>query len=355
MKQFENNATENESPILFIIGNGFDLGLGMKTKYENIYETYIEVPSESNIIKDFKSTLSKRQPYDKWSDFEIGMAEYAKTLSSENELIECVRDFKGHMVEHLQLENEKFIELINNEGYIHGLINELDRLFGEFYKCFSPNLIRQLNSIVGLSFNSEPRIITFNYTTVLDKLINSKASRENRRLKAPLHIHGTLDNDIVLGVDNIEQLKGVSYNISVRGNRAFIKTVFNEQYDSERVLKAKRMISNSKIICTYGFSMGESDKTWINLLTDWLKQNSEHHLIVYQYDETKYPKYNFDALMDIEDERKEKLFAYLNIEDENLRDQIHIPVGYDIFNFKFISITISGARPATPPYNICGR
>lgn len=35
------NIELNTCPILFIIGNGFDLGLGMKTRYEDVYDGYI--------------------------------------------------------------------------------------------------------------------------------------------------------------------------------------------------------------------------------------------------------------------------------------------------------------------------
>lgn len=349
MKQSQNNQLPNESPVLFIIGNGFDLGLDMKTQYEDVYMSYIKTPSKSDVISTFKRALQERTPYDKWSDFEMGMAEYAKTLMNEAELIECVRDFKGHMVGHLQDENQKIIELIRKADYTNGLIKELDRSFEGFYSCFPPNLKRELDKIN--DWPLEPRIITFNYTTTLEELLALKSRQEQRIISKPLHIHGSLDNDVVLGVDNTNQLQGTKYSISKRGCRAFVKNVFNQQYDFQRVSEAQQMISNSQIICTYGFSMGESDRTWVSLLIEWLKKDSNHHLIVYQYDETKWPRYNFDALMDAEEEEKETLGKRLNLTDERILDQVHIPVGYDIFNFKFMDAQMIGAITATPPYN----
>ena len=351
MEETENIKLQNGSPVLFIIGNGFDLGLNMKTKYEDVYESYVKTSSNSDVIRTFKRALQKRTPYDKWSDFEMGMAEYAKTLTNEAELIECVRDFKRHMVEHLRDENQRVIELIRNSDYSDGLliIKELNNSFKNFYSCFSPNLIRQLDSINGGHIN--PRIITFNYTTILDELLNLKTRYAAKDVGKPLHIHGSLDNDVVLGVNDIDQLHGTRYSISKRGSRAFVKTVFNQQYDFQRVSEARQMISNSQIICTYGFSMGKSDRTWVSLLIEWLKKDSNHHLIVYQYDETEWPRYNFDALMDAEEEEKETLGKRLNLTDERILDQVHIPVGYDIFNFKFMDAQMIGAITATPPYN----
>lgn len=343
------NTSSKEPYVLFIIGNGFDLSMGMKTKYEDMYESYCNTPSSSKTIENFKQTLSNREPYDKWSDFEMGMAEYAKTLSNEAQFVECVRDFKAHMAQHLQTENQKIISAINNRDYTNKLLEELDRSFEEFYMCFSPNVIRQLNSLVSILFLASPKIITFNYTTGLDELLLLRAKKDHTLIDSPLHIHGSLKTDVVLGVDNISQLEGCSYSISQRGERSFVKTIFNQQYDSKRVSEAKQLISNSQIICTYGFSMGESDKTWIGLLVDWLKQSVDHHLIVYQYDKTEYRRYIFDALMDAEDEKKAALLTRLGLTESKLADQIHIPIGYDIFNFDFSKIVVTGVPTPTPP------
>lgn len=43
--------------VLFMIGNGFDLNCGMKTKYSDVYNEYIKTKSESRVIADFKKTI----------------------------------------------------------------------------------------------------------------------------------------------------------------------------------------------------------------------------------------------------------------------------------------------------------
>lgn len=37
--------------------------------------------------------------------------------------------------------------------------------------------------------------------------------------------------------------------------------------------------------------------------------------------------------MDVEDEKRDGLMQHMGINDSNLESQIHIPAGYDIFNF----------------------
>ena len=37
--------------ITFLMGNGFDVGLGLKTQYKDFYEYFIEKAPEDNMIK----------------------------------------------------------------------------------------------------------------------------------------------------------------------------------------------------------------------------------------------------------------------------------------------------------------
>ena len=83
---------------LFLIGNGFDVNCGMKTKYTDVYDGYIKEASSTDVIKTFKENISA--DYKTWGDFEMSMAEYAKNLNSESEFLECIRDFAGYMEQH---------------------------------------------------------------------------------------------------------------------------------------------------------------------------------------------------------------------------------------------------------------
>ena len=228
MKQ-SGNKSETKS-VLFIIGNGFDLGLNMKTSYEDVYNKYIVTPSKSIVISKFKNELSKRKPYDKWSDFEMGMAEYAETLELEDELIECVRDFRGCMVNHLQGEFDKINELCKDDGYANRLINEFNNSLESFYGGLTQNVQKQLKSIINDDF-PEYNFITFNYTKTLEAVMGVVYRKNNVTMNLPLHIHGSFDNDVVLGIDNLEQIKKAKFQLSKKGKRAFVKTFFNEQYD----------------------------------------------------------------------------------------------------------------------------
>ena len=47
-------ARDEDIGNLYIIGNGFDLNLGMKTRYTDMYDSYINSESSNEIIAQFK-------------------------------------------------------------------------------------------------------------------------------------------------------------------------------------------------------------------------------------------------------------------------------------------------------------
>ena len=335
MGKYGNSPESRVCNVTFILGNGFDLNLGMKTKYTDMYNGYVNEPSIIGYIINFKKHLKEQAPaFEKWGDFEMAMAEYAKTLSSEQELVGCVRDFKRYLVEHLGREYER----LKNAIFEIQNTSEINRnLSGSFYRFYSGLSKNDINSIDRYINNRliEINIITFNYTNSMEVLLDHSTIPTRSSINAPIHIHGSLDENVVLGVDNQEQLSELPYNLTRNGKRAFVKTYFNEDFDEEKVNKAIRVISSSNIICTYGFAMGETDKFWVDMIVNWL-ESTNGHLVCYQYDERKYYKYNFDEMMEAEDEKKEALFQRFGINDDLILGRIHIPVGFNIFDFEEI-------------------
>ena len=64
----------------------------------------------------------------------------------------------------------------------------------------------------------------------------------------PIHIHGRLSGDIVLGIDNADQFGSIPFVLSRKMNRAFIKPAFNKEFDENRAAKAASLIERSDVI-----------------------------------------------------------------------------------------------------------
>ena len=75
--------------ITFMIGNGFDLQLGLKTRYIDFYNYYIAKNNNDMIAK------SINENYDLWSDLEVGLGEFTSTLSNND--IESFLDSKRNL------------------------------------------------------------------------------------------------------------------------------------------------------------------------------------------------------------------------------------------------------------------
>lgn len=76
--------------ITFLLGNGFDIGLGLKSGYKNFYSYFIENSSDHNMIKK-EIEADKKENYSNWSDLEIALGKFTKNVSKET-LNEFIKD-----------------------------------------------------------------------------------------------------------------------------------------------------------------------------------------------------------------------------------------------------------------------
>ena len=80
--------------------------------------------------------------------------------------------------------------------------------------------------------------------------------------------------------------------------------------------------------------MGKSDYSWVAKLKNWLLSDKNHHLVYFIYDNTPYSRSNWDAIIDEEEDRVATLLGRICDSGEEMNqifNQVHIPVGYDIF------------------------
>ena len=320
-----------------MIGNGFDLRLGMKTKFSDMYEDYLSKEPPTDVIRRFKEALRLDAPrYETWGDFEIAMAQYASNFSSENELVSCVRDFKDHMGNHLRKEQFALIEYINSNSGALACAKEMERSMHAFHEGQTPNVINAIEALGDLH-HAYFKFITFNYTNLLSQILQYRNGYyKDGDDNLPIHVHGRLDTDVVLGIDSVSQLGELPYNLTRRGERAFIKPSFNSMFDSARVKAAAKTLKESEVICIYGMSLGQSDKTWVNIIYEWLTENPNHHLVYFKYLDQQFSALRRDEMMDIEDDQRDELLKKLCDSEvlDGLENQVHIPIGYDIFNFR---------------------
>ena len=212
-----------------------------------------------------------------------------------------------------------------------------------FYTNDSPNITTEIESILGseqIAFN----FITFNYTEILDRLIdNVQSYLSNSTANPAIHIHGKLRENVTFGIDNEQQLPDLQYSLTRRGQRALIKTVFNKEFDKQRMESAQEAIKNSDVLCIYGLSLGDSDLMWRNAICNWTIDNPQHHVFLHIHEASSKIFSQADELMDYEEDIKESIFKSWDIESRYIcpfSNQLHIPVSKNIFDFQNISENI---------------
>ena len=278
--------------ITFLIGNGFDINIGLKTSYLNFYDYFDERASEENMLRKWIDKSDKL-----WSDLETGLGVSTEKITGENE--ETFYEDKLELIElladYLQLEQSK----VNVKGKEVEVAKELARsLLGVANEM--PNAQNARYKEILNTYQDENRVfqfVSFNYTNTLDQFVSvtkekittlaeHKAKNGHQRkseIGSITHIHGTVDGEMILGVNDLSQIKNSALQENSFFRSVFIKTEMNQENDLMNEDVAMKAIDNSRIVCIYGMSMGETDNMWWEKIIKWLKKDIDNLLIIYYY------------------------------------------------------------------------
>ena len=260
---------------------------------ENEIDNFNEFKDTIELLKKYNYTLVSN--YDQWSDLEEGLGKYLEKVTLEN-LENFFKDCDKLRLdlEHYLYEEEKnLIHSYDNDRNINELKNSLIKFYDFLTEKDKKNIIEIISKYrEAVTYN----FISLNYTNFLDKFID--LARENETLRkininslnyanvfSPIiHIHGKLDEGMIIGVDNKKQI----FNKDIRDDERItylIKPLCNEELRNEKNILCKNMINKSHIICLFGVSLGETDRQWWEVIDNWLiDPNYENRrLIIFGY------------------------------------------------------------------------
>ena len=108
-------------------------------------------------------------------------------------------------------------------------------------------------------------------------------SREWREIinKEVNHIHGMLTQDLILGLDNVEQILNERLRSNPKLANYIIKSAVNIALGEKKIETAKDIIDKSKYVCLFGLSIGDTDGMWWSYLIDWLKRDKDNRLVLF--------------------------------------------------------------------------
>ena len=224
--------------IVFLIGNGFDLNIGLETSYPKFYEWYYKQDTTKESVQLFKKALSeeKGRRIELWRDLELFLGDSSKLFESAQDYIDVILDVNDNLRRYISIQNNRLIKTDEDAVKIltKNLINPGEKIATRSRLTFE-SFVRRWNG-----FNWNINIISFNYTDVLERIllkdsttiIGNNESGDPVHLKSIKHIHGTIDNTILVGVDNIDQITKMDFRNNYAVQCKVVKPMANYSTES---------------------------------------------------------------------------------------------------------------------------
>lgn len=212
---------------VLIIGNGFDLNLGLKTSYRD----FINSDFFTRNLEDISLPLFKHlSEVDKnnWIDIEKELESYSKSEVETNSFL---------------LEYKKLCEEL--KAYIKSIeLEEVDK---------SSSAYKLLEQVKGEQF----LILNFNYTHSAESILLSLGVPQYKIDQSIIHVHGSVkQNEIIFGVDD---------RARINNEHSFLRKTSSSLYDGKQVMQA---LNDFECLSIFGHSLGESDHMYFECFQD---------------------------------------------------------------------------------------
>lgn len=330
---------------VFLIGNGFDINLDLKTSYRDFYNYYLNKISESDTIIKFKRYLkdSINKEIEDWADLEILLGKYSNELdeSQDKEYIEVLNDIHQSLRDYIESIAKTFIvtektanklckDLFNFDKYL----NKRDFKLFEGFKSHFIGSHHNVSSIV------------FNYTNTFENLYNfegkliSYGPRYNgsnymNQLLSIEHVHGRINDNMLLGINDVSQLLNKAFRTKRNVVRRIVKPNMNLCTGTLREERCRQMIDEAHVICVFGMSLGKTDKDWWNHIAKRLNTDNAR-LIIFAIKDGIHPSQSY--LFEEERESiKDRFLSHCDLSPqakEKILNYIFIGLNSDMFNVK---------------------
>lgn len=324
--------------ILYIFGNGFDKAQGLKTSYPEFYE-HLDKQEGSTLLQGLKSNIKKDTKL--WADMEKAFGEYTSLIDSPQDFISLYEELSGQLQDYLKSEDSQFTPTVDQK-------ERFKKDFLSFRKYFGELDQNRYNQYVD-KFRNESRniyVMTLNYTSTLEKLLSMdmmKSEQEmafdgNISLRNIVHVHGKLDDSIIIGVDNEKQIANESFRNDDDIKDWLVKIQSNHAMKLMKHEKCENLIANANLIILHGVSLGETDLRWWKLIGKELKKRNNIAIIQHLFQPNVITPTTMQRMGKIEREHQKHLMSRMGLKPEDrvetLTNRLFFTVNSNIFNNK---------------------
>ena len=352
--------------ITYLIGNGFDVNIGLKSRYSDFYEYYVNHhdTDEPDVIKRFKEDINGyiKQESGKdnlqiidWRDLEIALGQFTEVMTEkEGEILYL--DINDKLKAYLKDEFKYF----DADAFSHN----------DFYSQLTNPVTAHFNRVTAngiknfcLSYTGEERynIINFNYTSTIEELAGFKGKRlsiglsfsgKQAYLDSVHHIHQTLqDDEILVGVNDVSQIVNKKFHDNRLLSNMYVKPNTNALLGSGTTQDCETIISNTHLFVIFGTSAGITDQRWWNLVCERLIR-SNARLIYFVHQTKKRPHQNL-YIEEMKREEISKLFKHAGMDVsavlESVIDKCYVSFSEKMFK---LPVTYNGRIKTENTYKI---
>ena len=331
--------------VTFLMGNGFDIALGLRTSYSHFYDEYCKLKSGIEVIDKFREVITADikatddQTEKLWSDAELGLAKVTEKFTLPD-FVSCCEDMHDRLAEYLAKQDKKFSDV---DEHFEKIIRLFSSHLIEFQQDLTPDEQKLFVKIRNddKANNTLINVITLNYTTTCDKIhkaLSQKplASWETRlgmrsvRMGQLVHAHGYVDNFPILGVCNSDLIKNKEYLNDPAFRALMIKKESIIAVGQTWREDTFSVIDSSNVICIFGVSLGKSDSDYWEHIAKWLNTADSRHLIIFKFD-SKVKNINISYYQQYVKQQgvKDAFLDFTNFDNETrekLRERIHVVI-----------------------------
>lgn len=331
-----------------MIGNGFDVNVGLHTSYPEFLNYYLkQLPSTGidevgqRYIKRIKTEI--KNDLLRWSDFELVYGKYMSELGKMGSDVHPLD-------EELEIINddirEKLSAYIANEDRHSFFAENAKKQFLEsilkpeiFLRDYEMNDINNKRNNIWNRSKNTIDFITFNYTKTIEHLLDKNHQQfSGYNINEPVHVHGYYDNRMILGVNDVSQINNEELKKNAYALDTLVKSRCNHVYGVGHTDKTTMLITNAQLLCTFGLSFGDTDKIWWQQICQQFIHRNDLMVIIFWY-VNDFPDFSNGGpkLQRIINEVKDMFLSKGGIGKGDLgifRNRVYVAINKPIFNFR---------------------
>jgi len=236
---------------VLIIGNGFDLNLGLPTRYGD----FIKSNQFSKLVEHenkFANYLKEKYEDQRWVDIENELKAYSLKVAANFEI-----EYNQVVISLIEYLNSIDYSQLNNNSIGYKIISELKK--------------------------DQFKVVNFNYTNTVKNILMLNEFTSDEAAEHIIHVHGSLDeNSIIFGIEDIAKIDR---------QHIFLKKAYNPSFKSVDI---NSLLSSANSVTFFGHSLGNTDHSYFELFIGLQSssQNDINKTITFYY----YGDKNYKAL-----------------------------------------------------------